>query len=449
MRDIDLVIPSEKHEDPFENCLFDRKRYSDILQNLINNYSDGFVLSINNSWGTGKTTFIKMFDQDIKNNDFETIYFNAWENDFETDPLVSIIGELKSLKSGLDTNFEKVVANGAKLLLTTSTSFLKYRASKIFGEDVLNIFENLIEKSQEIAEDEINNFSERKKTINEFKKSLHNYITSRETNKPIVFIIDELDRCKSDYAVNFLENIKHFFSLSGFVFILSIDKIQLSGAIKGYYGSESIDTDEYLKKIIDIELSLPYPDLGVYFKQKMKSFQIKNIDSFYPNLSEGELRQEFEIFLKLCFLNESIPIRKLNKIFNHLFLVINSFNEYDYFNVRPLMFLIYLKYQRNNLYSKLVINELDKEQLLVILIKFTLMLIKHPGRIYSKNFLFSVLSFFNLKISDISEIALIQMLDSYDLKKEIIIMQFDEYFLEYSKENLLEDYIKKIDFLSI
>lgn len=449
MRDIDLVIPSEKHEDPFENCLFDRKRYSEILKNLINNYRNGFVLSINNSWGTGKTTFVKMFEQDIKNDDFETIYFNAWENDFETDPLISIIGELKSLNSGLDSNFEKVVTNGAKLLLNASTSFLKYRASKILGEDVVDIFENLIEKGQEIAEDEINNFSERKKTINEFKKSIHNYITSRGTDKPIVFIIDELDRCKSDYAVSFLENIKHFFSLSGIVFILSIDKIQLSGAIKGYYGSESIDTDEYLKKIIDIELSLPYPNLSVYFNKKMKSFQINNIDSFYPKFSESRLKNEFEIYFDLFFKNENIPIRKLNKIFNHLFLVINSFSVNEYFNLKSLFFLFYLKYQRNDIYSKLFSENMDRSEIVNLITKFSIFLRSNYGRIFPKDFFIVLLEFLNLNCDDISSENLSELENTYQIDKDGIEKSFNQFKLDRDIRLNLNNYFKKVEFLTL
>jgi tRNA A37 threonylcarbamoyladenosine biosynthesis protein TsaE len=51
-------------ENPFANCKLDRKKYSQVLTGLINSYSEGFVLAINNKWGTGKTTFIKMWRQD-------------------------------------------------------------------------------------------------------------------------------------------------------------------------------------------------------------------------------------------------------------------------------------------------------------------------------------------------------------------------------------------------
>ena len=82
---------------PFANCKLERQQYAEVLTKIVELYSDGFVLAINNEWGTGKTTFVKMWKQHLENNDFKTVYFNAWENDFDSNPLVAIMSELKPL----------------------------------------------------------------------------------------------------------------------------------------------------------------------------------------------------------------------------------------------------------------------------------------------------------------------------------------------------------------
>ncbi|MFV5687123.1 P-loop NTPase fold protein [Flavobacterium sp. ZT3R25] len=82
---------------PFANCKLDRRKYANVLLDLVNSYSNGFVLAINNKWGTGKTTFIKMWEQDLKDKELQTVYFNAWENDFENNPLTALMGELKNI----------------------------------------------------------------------------------------------------------------------------------------------------------------------------------------------------------------------------------------------------------------------------------------------------------------------------------------------------------------
>jgi predicted KAP-like P-loop ATPase len=37
-------------------------------------------------------------------------------------------------------------------------------------------------------------------------------ITKKE-KKPLVFIVDELDRCKPEFAIRLIERIKHFFDI--------------------------------------------------------------------------------------------------------------------------------------------------------------------------------------------------------------------------------------------
>ena len=52
----------------------------------------------------------------------------------------------------------------------------------------------------------------------------------------MVFIIDELDRCRPDFAIRLIERIKHFFDISKIVFVLVIDKTQFSKVICHNYG---------------------------------------------------------------------------------------------------------------------------------------------------------------------------------------------------------------------
>ena len=56
-----------------------------------------------------------------------------------------------------------------------------------------------------------------------------------EEQKPLVVIIDELDRCRPNYSVEMLEKVKHFFSTKGVVFVLVMHKKQLEESIKGVY----------------------------------------------------------------------------------------------------------------------------------------------------------------------------------------------------------------------
>ena len=78
-RHSDLSVPTDN---PFVNCRLNRKPNAEILTQNCKNYADGFVLSVNGAWGTGKSTFVKMWAAYLKQQNIKSIYFNAWENDF-------------------------------------------------------------------------------------------------------------------------------------------------------------------------------------------------------------------------------------------------------------------------------------------------------------------------------------------------------------------------------
>jgi predicted KAP-like P-loop ATPase len=43
----------------------------------------------------------------------------------------------------------------------------------------------------------------------------------------ILFLVDELDRCRSDYAISYLQTIKHIFDIKAAVFLLAADRKHL------------------------------------------------------------------------------------------------------------------------------------------------------------------------------------------------------------------------------
>jgi predicted KAP-like P-loop ATPase len=69
-------------------------------------------------------------------------------------------------------------------------------------------------------------YKEYEKELRKLKSILQNWgIAEGKKDKPIVIIIDELDRCRPDYAVRTLEVLKHFFDIQLFFyqrFILNV-----------------------------------------------------------------------------------------------------------------------------------------------------------------------------------------------------------------------------------
>jgi predicted KAP-like P-loop ATPase len=264
LRHKELEIPKGN---PFEYCKLHRRQYGEILKDIVGTYADGFVLAIDNKWGTGKTTFIKMWQRHLEDHEFNTIYFNAWEHDFDNKPLAAILGELKALENPNEpVSFQQLTQAAASLLKGITPLLLKGLAKYLGGGPIAQeIIETASTSYKDILTEEIDDYLERKRGLEKFKKALEKYVSDNCGEKPLIFIIDELDRCRPDYAVQVLEQVKHFFSVPGIVFVLAIDKQQLGNAIKGFYGTDSIDSNEYLRRFIDVEFTLPQPEVKDYW----------------------------------------------------------------------------------------------------------------------------------------------------------------------------------------
>ena len=68
--------------------------------------------------------------------------------------------------------------------------------------------------------------------------------------------IDELDRCRPDYAVDMLEVIKHVFDIENVKVVLVTNTKQLRAAINHRYGAE-VDAQKYLDKFLKYSFALP------------------------------------------------------------------------------------------------------------------------------------------------------------------------------------------------
>jgi hypothetical protein len=352
---------------PFANCQLDRQQYSTVLTSIVSTYADGFVLAINNKWGTGKTTFVKMWEQDLKDKKYQTVYFNAWENDFENNPLTALMGELKTLtRTATEPEFKTVLKNAAVLSKNILPLVAKAIADRyVDTKGITEAIENITKGVTDIFENEVNEYAEKKKGITEFRKSLSKFIANTNEGKPLIFIVDELDRCRPDYAVAILEQIKHFFSVPNIVFVLSIDKEQLGNAVRGVYGSEQIDADEYLRRFIDVEYSIPEPEAEKYCKYLYNYFEF---DEFFnsENRRRSRLGNDGEYFLrvaKILFKDTKISLRQQEKIFAHARLVLRAFPAENYVIPGVFLLLIFIKILNNSLYEKIRLKELSIKEL--------------------------------------------------------------------------------------
>lgn len=168
-------------------------------------------MALNGSWGTGKTTFVRMWQKHLEKSGYKTAYINAWEMDFATNPLVSILGEVGSLTGKDNKAFKRIIKALPKSVRLGVEGFI----STYTGQGAIK---NLFNRHKSFDED-ITSYCDQKEALQQFRSELQNFIEVNCGGKPLVFFIDELDRCRPDYAVEFLEKIKHFFCVDNIIFI--------------------------------------------------------------------------------------------------------------------------------------------------------------------------------------------------------------------------------------
>ncbi|MDL5514018.1 P-loop NTPase fold protein [Arenibacter sp. M-2] len=383
LRNQEIVISDNLEINPFDGDQLDREQYAHALTSVLKNYNKGFVLALNSEWGTGKTTFVKMWMEYLKRKSYVTIYFNAWENDFQDEVVIAILSELKKIKGDSSDLFAKVLRKVIPLLKNVGIGLFKHAMGKVAGDKTLeSIAEGLGQYSVASLQKDLDDFDKKKNSIEEFREVLKEFVKSLDNDNPIIFVIDELDRCRPNYAVEVLEKMKHLFSVEGIVFVLSIDKIQLGHAIRGVYGSESIDSNEYLRRFIDLEFSLPKPNVKDYTLFLTNHFGLKNYYSNPNRPKEFETDMEGLIFMLDLIQNSFSPtLRQLEKMLGLFSIVVKSLKIHDPANPMCILFIILLKTTTNNgYYQKLVNRQLSLQELLDITVELL-----HPIQDENKN----------------------------------------------------------------
>jgi len=373
-----LLVPALKisEEDGFKTELdiFNRKSFGEALFNLISNTEDELVLALDAPWGEGKSTFIKMWQGLLAENNIANVYFDAFENDYQQDPLLAISSQLYSLIDSGDVKtqveFKKKALSAIKVIGRAGLRVgIKAITAGILDETILEKTDN-IEDAEDEASGLVDSFiasqltksAENSKSLIAFKEYLSTLGGKLGNGKNLIFIIDELDRCKPKFALAILESIKHLFSVQHITFVLVMNRSQLEEAVRCEYGS-GVDAAKYLQKFVSIWTTLPKsndkinPNIKQYVRSCLTAmgFEVKvqaNNDAIY-------FFEEMAIYYDLS-------LREIEKSLTNFAVIHNATNEGN-LNLEYLMvaiFLCIIKVIKPEVFQKLSRAKLEYEQLI-------------------------------------------------------------------------------------
>ena len=225
-------------------------------------------IAIDGRWGSGKTFFVKqcafllnsvnslsdieegikervrttasekgLLDS-LKEDAFLAVYYDAWKNDTDEDPVLSLIYEI----------VQQLNINSGLFDLNKMTTILTSAFNIVTGRDVTEFFKHVQDMNL------LKNVHKEKKMdliLQEFFVEV-----LQENCERLVIFVDELDRCRPSFAVRLLERIEHYFVNERITFVFSMNIEQLQHTIKAFYGSD-FDACRYLDRFFDVRTSLP------------------------------------------------------------------------------------------------------------------------------------------------------------------------------------------------
>jgi len=365
-------------DDPFRFDALERKPVVEFLRDLIKQIEGPFVLALDSPWGTGKTTVVRMLRRSLEIDGFQCVYFNAWKDDYVTDPLipmVSAIDGLKALNDSANESFRTSMAIVKKAVGPIAKRALK-AAIKVGTMGVLDVDEVIEEATadaaSEAASDLIDAFQKEKASLEQFRNALEKAVGKLSENdppRPLIFFIDELDRCRPSYAIELLERVKHLFDVPNMVFVLSIDKKQLEAITAAVYG-ERIDAPEYLRRFIDLEYALPALHTKSYTRELIKRFEFKEF--FDARKQHSSLAYDHDNFVEAFTLLAGmfdLPLRARERCLTRLAVALTQTPQNGYLDPIVLSLLLVLRTNRPDLYAGLISGSIAPRNLIETLRK--------------------------------------------------------------------------------
>jgi len=250
------------------------------------------VISVEGGFGSGKTFFRTRWAKHLRELGETVIEFDAWKSDHSGDPLLAFSFELlRSLqgpieKKGVGSHVRELATTVAKAGVRRGSQMLVGEAVDQVGDAFGEVLEAVgvsgdaegdvdasgLSKvatdglkamrksmSQEASKILLSQFEaervrevELPQQLQSLRKALK---ASGQSNGRVVVLIDELDRCRPDYAISLLEAIKHLFDEQGFIFVLFLNPSQLASTAARLFG-EVESGEPYFTKFIDLRLDL-------------------------------------------------------------------------------------------------------------------------------------------------------------------------------------------------
>lgn len=212
----------------------------------IKNYKqkECFIISIEGQWGIGKTSFMNLVKNEIKN-DVEILHFNPWLIS-NIEQLISVFFDdlIKAIcRISFDTALKIEIEKDLKAFLSVITPDRISMGVTEGSKATWNLGKYFKGKDPESP-----------KTLYEQKEKINKYL--RAVNQRIVIVIDDIDRLMDREVELVFRLIKGIADFDNITYILLFDREVVSDSLAKFKAEKG---SKYLDKVIQYPLTIPKP----------------------------------------------------------------------------------------------------------------------------------------------------------------------------------------------
>lgn len=272
-----------------ETDIYSKRELASRLTRLYANLDHGTVSILDGRWGVGKTVFARQWKQELSQNGIACIYFDAFAADYVESPFRAVaaafVRAAKSARANDEKTYAKFLsatAKAAKAIAAPSAKMaVKAVTLGLVGSAEIAEFKDVAEAAAsglgDISEEAVKSLLEEQvedeahfealrtslaalpkllsKTLND---SAGDEVKTEKKCDTLVVIIDELDRCRPDFALGVLEVLKHFFRADHVHFVLVTNLEHLHLSVRKRYGVGRA-AGEYIQKFYDFIIPFESP----------------------------------------------------------------------------------------------------------------------------------------------------------------------------------------------
>ncbi len=273
-----------------EDDLLNSKEKAEKIAKFINQYRSDvpYAISVNGSWGTGKSTVLNFIEYYLDKHRCEVIRFNPWIITDNEQLLYLLFEEIYDCIDGGYTKAKDKFFDYAQKLSKPVSKIAGYFGQVLNGvpHQVANPASDAAsEIVSQISKDFFNKpLSKRKKELEEELKVMFS-----DNNRKIVIMIDEIDRMFPEEVVKIFQMIKSVLDLPGIFFVVAMDPDVINDSLLGIGIKRP---SEYLQKIFQKNYSI-----NSNFQLRTLSYKI-----LLPSLKESKYFKEIQ-YLISTFIN--------------------------------------------------------------------------------------------------------------------------------------------------